>query len=68
VSAGRRQVRGRDIVEGDILYFLGTPHRVTSLEAYQGPLAELLGAGARIAHAGPDWETLLEPDALWELG
>lgn len=43
---------GQDIEVGDIIVFLGTPHRITRVEPYTHPTVE--GAVA-IAHAANGW-------------
>lgn len=58
--------RGGEIAVGDVLVFLGTPHRITSIEPYTGPLAHLWNGKARIARAGT-WGATLDPHEMWEV-
>lgn len=50
------RVLGCDLVEGDILFFLSTPHRITHFVEYDGPLSVRHGGpmpeGTRIAYSG----------------
>ena len=50
---------------GDIIRFLGQPHRITRIEPYDHPA--LGGAGARIAYADDGWAITLTPEVEVEV-
>lgn len=65
---------GRDVVVGDDIIFLGTPHRITRIEPYTHPVVT---GGETWATAYADtsaaayqaaWGITLEPDQQYETG
>lgn len=54
---GAERVACEDIVAGDAIVFLGTPHIVSRIEPYTGPLREHVFA---TAHAALGWSISLE--------
>ena len=57
------QKRGDGVEVGDIILFLGTPHRVDTIEPYTHPT---IGEPWRIARASDGWAITLEPTVSLE--
>jgi hypothetical protein len=59
---------GGEVEVGDIVVFLGNPHRITRITPYLHPT--IREPGWRIAHAGPgpgSWGITLEPQCRYEV-
>ena len=59
---------GGDVQVGDILVFMGHPHRITRIVPYMHPT--ILEPGWRIAYAGPgpdSWGITLEPQCRYDV-
>lgn len=59
--------RGSEIKVGDIIMFLGTPHRVASLTPYTHPVMTEGAPGWRTARAADGWGITLSPQILLEV-
>jgi len=60
--------KGSEVEPGDIIVFLGVPHRVTRVVPYVHPTIQ--APGWRIAYAGPgpqSWGITLEPQGSYEV-
>jgi len=55
---------GADVALGDVLMFLGTPHRVDAIEPYQHPSFD---EGWRIARAAGDFAITLIPGQRYQV-
>ncbi|MEV1245161.1 hypothetical protein [Nonomuraea sp. NPDC049750] len=55
-------VAGQELVDGDVIVYLGRLYRIHRFEPYVGSLSGLLGEGARTAFSG-DWEMAIGPTA-----
>ena len=60
------QVDASEVVEGELVCFLGRTHRITSIEPYEHPWG-VCDEGVRVAREGADWAITLEPGTLIEV-
>jgi hypothetical protein len=59
--------RGTEVEPGDIIWFLGAPHRVERIEPYDTPCAWGSPSGWRIARCEGSWTMTLQPQVFYEV-